>query len=59
MSMHVSAPYLARRSLWEILSLYVNNLVRMGSLAPLVGLKELRINGNNLEELPGSRCTRS
>jgi len=34
------------------LSLYENNLVRMGSLAPLVALEELRINGNNLEEMP-------
>lgn len=37
----------------KILNLYDNNLVRMGSLAPLVGLEELRINGNNLEEMPG------
>lgn len=35
-----------------ILNLYDNNLVRLGSLAPLVGLKELRIYGNNLEEMP-------
>jgi Leucine-rich repeat (LRR) protein len=34
----------------KILSLYENNLVRMGSLAPLVALTELRLNGNNLEE---------
>ena len=36
----------------KILNLYDNNLVRMGSLAPLTGLEELRINGNNLEDLP-------
>lgn len=36
----------------KILSLYDNNLVRMGSLAPLVALEELRISGNNLEEMP-------
>jgi len=34
------------------LSLYENYLVRMGSLAQLVALEELRINGNNLEEMP-------
>lgn len=36
----------------KILSLYDNNLVRMGSLAPLESLEELRISGNNLEEMP-------
>ena len=36
----------------KILSLYDNNLVRMGSLAPCTGLEELRISGNNLEEMP-------
>ena len=36
----------------KILSLYDNNLVRMGSLAPLVNLEELRISGNNLEDMP-------
>jgi len=36
----------------KILSLYDNNLVRMGSLAPLVALEELRISGNNLESMP-------
>jgi len=32
--------------------MYENNLVRFGSLAPLVALEELRLNGNNLEEMP-------
>jgi len=36
----------------KVLSLYDNNLVRMGSLAPCVSLEELRIYGNNLEEMP-------
>jgi Leucine-rich repeat (LRR) protein len=36
----------------KVLNLYDNNLVRMGSLAPLVSLEELRLNGNNLEEVP-------
>lgn len=36
----------------KILSMYDNNLVRMGSLAPLVALEELRISGNNLETMP-------
>lgn len=36
----------------KILSLYENNLVRMGSLAPLLALEELRISNNNLEEMP-------
>ena len=36
----------------KILSLYDNTLVRMGSLAPLVALEELRLSGNNLEEMP-------
>jgi Leucine-rich repeat (LRR) protein len=36
----------------KVLSLYDNNLVRMGSLAPLVALEELRMSGNNLEEAP-------
>jgi len=42
-------------SSWEnvkVLNLYDNNLVRMGSLAPLKALEELRISGNNLEEMP-------
>ena len=34
------------------LNLYDNNLVRMGSLAPLIGLEELRMHANNLEEIP-------
>jgi len=37
----------------KILSLYDNNLVRIGSLAPLAALEELRISGNNLEDMPG------
>jgi len=36
----------------KVLGLYDNNLVRMASLAPLVALQELRISGNNLEEMP-------
>ena len=36
----------------KVLSLYDNNLVRMGSLAPLVALEELRLYGNNLEAMP-------
>ena len=36
----------------KILSLYDNNLVRMGSLAPLTALEEVRLSGNNLEEMP-------
>ena len=36
----------------RVLNIYDNNLVRMGSLAPLVALEELRISGNNLEEMP-------
>eukprot|EP00322_Chrysochromulina_rotalis_P002199 CAMPEP_0115849998 /NCGR_PEP_ID=MMETSP0287-20121206/11738_1 /TAXON_ID=412157 /ORGANISM="Chrysochromulina rotalis, Strain UIO044" /LENGTH=311 /DNA_ID=CAMNT_0003303983 /DNA_START=28 /DNA_END=963 /DNA_ORIENTATION=- len=36
----------------KVLNLYDNNLVRMGSLAPLVAIEELRISGNNLEEMP-------
>lgn len=36
----------------KVLNMYDNNLVRMGSLAPLVALEELRISGNNLEEMP-------
>ena len=36
----------------SVLNLYENNLVRLGSLAPLVALEELRLNGNNLEEMP-------
>jgi len=36
----------------KVLNLYDNNLVRMGSLAPLKSLEELRISGNNLEEMP-------
>ena len=36
----------------RILSLYDNNLVRFGSLAPMVRLEELRLNGNNLEDMP-------
>ena len=34
------------------LNLYNNNLVRMGSLAPLLALEELRMHANNLEEIP-------
>jgi Leucine-rich repeat (LRR) protein len=36
----------------KVLNLYDNNLVRMGSLAPLVKLEELRMSGNQLEEMP-------
>ena len=36
----------------KVLNMYENNLVRFGSLAPLVALEELRLNGNNLEEMP-------
>ncbi|KAL1510730.1 hypothetical protein AB1Y20_007019 [Prymnesium parvum] len=36
----------------KILNLYDNNLVRLGSLAPLVCLHELRLYGNNLEDMP-------
>ena len=36
----------------SVLNLYDNNLVRMGSLEPLKALTELRISGNNLEEMP-------
>jgi len=36
----------------RVLNMFENNLVRMGSLAPLVALEELRLNGNNLEEMP-------
>jgi len=35
-----------------VLSIYENNLVRLGSLAPCVGLTELRLSQNNLEEMP-------
>jgi len=35
-----------------VLNMYDNNLVRFGSLAPLTALQELRLNGNNLEEMP-------
>jgi len=35
-----------------ILNLYDNNLVRMGSLAPLAALEELRMHMNNLEAMP-------
>ena len=36
----------------KVLNMYDNNLVRFGSLAPLVALEELRLHSNNLEELP-------
>lgn len=36
----------------KILSLYDNNLVRMGSITPMVALEEFRISGNNLEVMP-------
>lgn len=36
----------------QVLNLYDNNLVRMGSLAPCVSLTELRLYGNNLEDMP-------
>lgn len=36
----------------KVLSLFDNNLVMMGSLAPLVTLEELRLYGNNLEAMP-------
>ena len=36
----------------KVLNMYENNLVRFGSLAPLVALEELRLNGNNLEDMP-------
>lgn len=35
-----------------VLNMYDNNLVRFGSLAPLASLQELRLNNNNLEEMP-------
>lgn len=35
-----------------VLNMYDNNLVRFGSLAPCAGLVELRLSGNNLEEMP-------
>jgi len=35
-----------------VLNMYDNNLVRFGSLAPLTSLTELRLSGNNLEEMP-------
>ena len=35
-----------------MLNLYENNLVRLGSLAPLASLEELRLSYNNLEEMP-------
>jgi len=35
-----------------VLNLYDNNLVRLGSLAPLTSLTEVRLYGNNLEEMP-------
>lgn len=40
------------------LNLADNNLVRMGSLAPMVALEELRISGNNLEDMPGGSWVR-
>jgi Leucine-rich repeat (LRR) protein len=36
----------------KILNLYDNNLIRLGSLAPLVALEELRLYGNQLEAMP-------
>jgi len=36
----------------KILSANDNNLVKLGSLAPLVALQELRLFGNNLEAMP-------
>lgn len=36
----------------KILSLYDNNIVRLGSLAPLVALAELRLYSNGLEDMP-------
>jgi hypothetical protein len=36
----------------RVLNLYENNMVRCGSLAPCVALEELRLNGNNLDEMP-------
>jgi len=36
----------------KILNMYDNNLVRFGSCEPLVSLTEVRLYGNNLEEMP-------
>ncbi len=35
-----------------VLNMYDNNLVKFGSLAPCASLTELRLSGNNLEEMP-------
>ena len=35
-----------------MLNLYDNNLVRLGSMEPLTALNEVRLYGNNLEEMP-------
>lgn len=41
----------------QILNLYDNNLIRVGSLEPLTALTEIRLFGNNLEEMPAlGRC---
>ena len=36
----------------RVLTLFDNNLVRIGSLAPCVSLEEVRLYGNNLEAMP-------
>ena len=41
----------------RVLQLSDNNLVRLGSLAPLLSLEELRLSANNLEEMPSLATT--
>jgi len=50
--MIVGDPVFASWATVKILQLYDNNIVRLGSLAPLTALEELRVSGNNLEEMP-------
>jgi len=50
--MMTADPMFASWAAVKVLNMYENNLVRFGSLAPLVALEELRLNGNNLEEMP-------